>query len=378
MTKTFLWICFASCIVWANSDLEADRIFYVCRPCGCSLDGERFENPGVCTECNMGLRPSYSGIEREAVHYGQEKIAILLFHGADIMDVTGPWSVFEHGGFQVVTVADKLEPMRLGMTLEVTPDFTLETLPQVDVLVIPGGGPAEMDQDPKLVAWIKKRSEQTGTLFSVCSGAFFLGMAGLLDGQQATTFAGLIPMLRDQFPAAKVRNDVKYTDSGRVITSAGLSSGMDAAFHVISKLNGKGRAQDIANHMEYEWDANDNYVRSQLADLLLSDLRGLATLFATEYLTSSGDKQHWTLTYRLTDKFKPAQIIKLVNQELEKNKGYKRTELQAQRFTYQIEAANDNWAKIEMQIDADKDGVVATLTATRMTVQSPKSKRAAP
>jgi len=161
----------------------ADQITYTCAPCGCEQDGQHLEAPGLCSACNMALIPHYPGLKRRTSTNTTKTVGILLFNGADIMDVTGPWSVFEHAHFNIVTVAKTKEPVSLGMSMQLTPNFTLEQLPKVDVLVIPGGGPAESNQDETIVRWIKKQYEQTQTLFSVCSGAFFLGKAGLLDGQ---------------------------------------------------------------------------------------------------------------------------------------------------------------------------------------------------
>ena len=299
-----------------------DEILYTCPPCGCAHDGQFFLEMGRCPSCNMALQPGIQGLERSN-NVKRPRAGIFLFDMADVMDVSGPLSVFEHAGFQIVTFARSDDAVRVGMNLEFKPDFTLDNLPSVDILVFPGGGMAESDPgNEEVVQFIKGRYEETEILFSVCSGAFFLGEAGLLDGQKATTFASLIPALAENYPEAEVLNDVKYTDNGKVVTSAGLSSGIDAAFHVVARYYGVGRAQDIANHMEYPWKRANDYARSQLAINYLEGIKSIAGLFATEYYQSHGDNNHWELRYTLTSQMSPEKILSLLVKELEKQSNW--------------------------------------------------------
>jgi len=300
-----------------------DEIVYTCAPCGCAHDGKYFSEMGNCPSCNMVLHPVMLGLERSSSSTKCPTVGIFLFDMADVMDVSGPLSVFEHAGFRIVTFALSAEPVRVGMNLELKPDFILENLPATDVLVFPGGGMAESNPgNEAVVGFIKERYEETDILFSVCSGAFFLGEAGLLDGQKATTFASLIPRLAENYPKAAVLNDVKYTNNEKIITSAGLSSGIDAAFYVVSRYYGVGRAQDIANHMEYPWKRANDYARSQLADNYLTGIKGLARLFATEYYQSHGDHNQWEVRYTLTGQRPAEKVLFLLVKELEKQPGW--------------------------------------------------------
>ncbi len=348
----------------AQVDYSKVKITYQCPPCGCPKDGHHFEKMGVCPDCNMGLRAAFTGIElKRSPSSPRKTVGILLFDGADIMDVTGPWSVFEHAGMNVVTVAKELEVIELGMTMHVQPDFTLQTLPNVDVLVVPGGGPAEMDQDMEIVNWIKGRFDETETVFSVCSGAFFLGLAGLLDGREATTFASLIPTLKNQFPHAKVLNDVKYTDSDKVVTSAGLSSGIDAAFHVVSKYYGQGRAQDVANHMEYAWNPESDYARTHLADNYINGIRTLLRLFSSKYISSGGDKEKWEYRFLLTEQLPASQIMLLLDSELSKMDRWKVKSSSNTAIKGIIEHSELGKAKVEIRFEKEPKGTVATVVA---------------
>ena len=193
-----------------------------------------------------------------------------------------------------------------------TPDYSFEDMPQVDVIILPGGGPAESNQDPEIINWVKKQFDQTETLFSVCSGAFFLAEAGLLDDQQATTFASLIPRLKNDYPKVIVRDDVKYTVNKRIITSSGLSSGIDASFEVVAKYYGYGTAQDIANHMEYPWIKQNDYARTQLADNFIVGIGSIVQRFAVRYLKSEGNKDEWNYEYILWKEVNIADFLDLI------------------------------------------------------------------
>lgn len=177
--------------------------------------------------------------------------------------------------------------------------------------------------DEAVMNFISKRKNSVDVLFSVCSGAFFLGEAGLLDGKRATTFASLIPTLKLNYPDATVVDNVKYVDNGQVVTSAGLSSGIDASFHVVSKYYGVGRAQDIANHMEYPWKRENDYARSQLADNFILSVREIVGLFSSEYFYSKGNENLWEYRYLLSDQFSTDRIIEILTRELNNNISWK-------------------------------------------------------
>ena len=141
-----------SCLL--SQDVEYS-VVYRCPPCGCEHDDHVFEKAGHCPSCEMALRATVSGLEaKPRIPTRRYTAAVLLFDMADIMDVTGPMSVFEHAGFSVLTVAKDKNPKRIGQFVEIKPDCNFQTLPKVDVLVIPGGGPAEVNQDSVIVNWI--------------------------------------------------------------------------------------------------------------------------------------------------------------------------------------------------------------------------------
>lgn len=348
-----------------NPQPSQQSISYHCAPCGCPDDGKSFDQPGSCSSCNMALSPVLKGLDVTRSPFSRKTVSILVYDGADIMDVTGPWSVFEHAGFRIRTVGKTTDTVRLGMFMKIKPQLSLRNMPETDVVVIPGGGMAEHGKDTAISQWLKKQTLNTETILSVCSGAFFLGNAGLLKGKKATTFASLIPELSRRFPESIVVNDVQYTDNGQIITSAGLSSGIEAAFHVVAKYYGQGRAQDIANHMEYAWKPSTDYARTQLADNFIRDIRELVALFSSEFISSFGDNHHWEYQYRISEKADTRLIIPLIHKELAKishwawvDSGY--NHLQAIRTMPDLGEAN-----ISIEITDSDEGRIAVIKATR-------------
>jgi len=204
---------------------------------------------------------------------GIPTVAMLLYDGVEIIDISGPWEAFGTAGFLVHTVAEKPDPLTLVFNQKVLPDFTFENSPGADILLVPGGGYTQAMANPRLIAWLQSKANEVGHVMSVCTGAFILGKAGLLSGQTATATYGMVDDLL-AFPNTKVVRDQRYVDSGKIITTAGLTSGIDGALHLIAKLAGLGAAQSAALEMEYHWDPDSPFIRASLADRYLPD--GLA------------------------------------------------------------------------------------------------------
>jgi transcriptional regulator GlxA family with amidase domain len=137
------------------------------------------------------------------------------------------------------------------MTL--TPRYTFADCPHPDVIVVPGGSAGAIAKDQRVIDWLKQTSAEADTTLSVCTGAFVLAKAGLLDGKEATTHWGSIARLKKEYPQTTVRNDQRVVDTGKVVTSAGVSAGIDGALHVVDRLMGRTRATAAARYMEYNW-----------------------------------------------------------------------------------------------------------------------------
>jgi putative intracellular protease/amidase len=224
-------------------------------------------------------------------------VGILVFEGVQIIDYTGPYETFGHAGYNTFTVAAGRGPLTTAMGLKIIPTYTLAEAPPLDVLVVPGGGVDSAINDPAVLAWIRERTPAAKHVLSVCNGAFILAKTGLLDGHGATTFFSLIPDLREAAPKTKVVSDQRYVDNGKIITTAGLSSGIDGALHVIEVMEGKGLAQRIALVMEYHWAPDEGFARGALADAglqrLLDRQRPEIPGGKFKLVSTEGDRERW-------------------------------------------------------------------------------------
>ena len=194
-------------------------------------------------------------------------VAILIFPGVELLDFAGPFEVFSAARqslatpaplFDVFTVAETLDPLRCNNPVTVVPDYSLASCPPADILVVPGGqGTRTAINRPELIAWIRARAGAAEIATSVCTGSFLLAQAGLLEGKTATTHWGSIERMRESFPATTVRERVRWVDEGAVITSAGVSAGIDMALHVIARLHGAEAAATTARWIEYDYWNNE-------------------------------------------------------------------------------------------------------------------------
>jgi transcriptional regulator GlxA family with amidase domain len=196
----------------------------------------------------------------------RKRVGILVFPDVEVLDFCGPFEVFsvtrlneerrreETSPFEVLIVAEQPEVVVTTGGMKVTPDYTLDTCPPLDILVVPGGwGTRAEIKNTRLVAWIAERARQVETLTSVCTGSMLLGQAGLLDGRHATTHWRALPWMRESFPAATVEDKLHVVEDGNVLTSAGISAGIDMALRVVARYYGETVARNTARNMEYRY-----------------------------------------------------------------------------------------------------------------------------
>ena len=252
--------------------------------------------------CLGALQGDLSAYVRE-FNRPRRKVAILVFPGVQIIDYTGPWEVFGEAGYDVFSVAATADPLATNMGMVVTPNYTLANAPKADILVLPGGGiPGPLGPSHPTVKWIQERSPQTQITMSVCNGAFWLANAGLLDGLKATTTAnGNLEALAKGFPRIQVAGDERFVDNGRIITTAGLSSGIDGALHVVEKLDGLAAAQSVALSMEYDWRPDGGYARGAMADKYLRRLGDVDLPKDAEVKNGEqkGDRKRWERSWEI-------------------------------------------------------------------------------
>lgn len=181
-------------------------------------------------------------------------VAVLIFDGVELLDFTGPAEVFivaEHGkAFRVLTVSEGGNPIRTMGGIQVTPDFSVSDIPQADIIVVPGGGMSHVGQSGR--EWLKTAAANAEVVMSVCMGAFLLADAGLLDGVRATTHRWGIASLKRAAPKCEVVSGERFVDSGKIITTAGVTAGIDGALHIVKRVCGEESARWTAEQwMEY-------------------------------------------------------------------------------------------------------------------------------
>ena len=286
---------------------------YVCVPCGLPCDTGEYDHPGLCPKCGMPL------VDKDSIRVDNTphtKVAILIFDGVEIIDYTGPYEMFGDAGYDVYTVAATKDPVTTAMGMTVVPKFTFADAPKADVLLVPGGGVKGARSSEPTLQWVRDMSAHSKHTLSVCNGAFILASAGLLDGLTATTTARLIPQLGSGFPKVKVVNDRRFVDNGKIITAAGLSSGIDGALHVISLLDGNGTAQKVALDQEYDWRPESGFARGSFADLQIPQMN-LENVGKLKILSTTGGKDRWEVRVSCTPRVNSGQVMSDVCKELE-------------------------------------------------------------
>jgi transcriptional regulator GlxA family with amidase domain len=192
---------------------------------------------------------------------GPIPVAFVISNDATVIDFCGPWEVLqdvhiptrgttmdEMMPFQLFTVADKADPVRVTGGMQIVPDFTTANAPQPRVIVVPAMRPSDA-----LLEWLRKASAGADLTMSVCTGAFVLARAGLLKGRAATTHHDFFDRFAAQHPDIELRRGLRFVDAdARTATAGGLTSGIDLALHVVERYFGREVAQTTAAYMEYQ------------------------------------------------------------------------------------------------------------------------------
>jgi putative intracellular protease/amidase len=278
---------------------------------------------GTARTTSIGQQAALPAMQKIPVR----NLAIFIFDGVQIIDYTGPFEVLgqAHDGerkiFNVYTVAEKAAPITTNMGMTVVPKYSFADMPKTDVLVLPGGDTRAGLANPKVIKWVQDTSANAEFVMSVCNGAFYLGKAGLLDGLSATTFYGLVDELKDATPKAHIVTDQRFVDNGKIITTAGLSSGIDGALHLIEKIVGRGRAQEVALNLEYNWQPDVPYARASFADVHLRKVLGREGFKLPEgtgwtVLGQRGGKDDWEKNWQVRLDTTAPELLKIVDAKL--------------------------------------------------------------
>jgi len=191
-------------------------------------------------------------------------VEIFVFDEIEVLDLGGPFEVFsvanrlaQHDGeappFNVVTVAREAGTVLARGGYEFCPSHSFADAPPADVLVVPGGVVEQECTRTEVISWLRQAYEEAELTASICTGAFLLAEAGVLSGLGVTTHWEDIDDLERRYPDLKVQRDRLWVDEGRVVTSGGISAGIDMSLHLVHRLEGQDLAERVARQMEYDW-----------------------------------------------------------------------------------------------------------------------------
>lgn len=187
-------------------------------------------------------------------------IGIYIYDHAEVLDFSGPFEVFTTASricsdvdpFQVYLISEHGGVVKARAGYRVVSDCSIVAHPALDVLIVVGGYHLNELQNHAVLDWIAKTGTQASVVASVCTGAFLLARAGILTDEKVTTHWEDIAELRDMFPALEVVSGVRWVDEGRVLTSAGISAGIDMSLHLVARLHSTELAERTARQMEFD------------------------------------------------------------------------------------------------------------------------------
>ena len=181
------------------------------------------------------------------------KVAFAVTSGANVIDMAGPWEVFRYTmvecrmGFDLFTVSDPKDQVEMTGGFRIIPHYTFADAPHPDIVVV-----GAQKGSPALREWLKARAKDSRIVMSVCTGAFKLADAGLLDGKKATTHHEYWDAFAEKFPKVHLERGARFVQcDDRIITAGGLTSGIDLALHIVEKIYGTEAADRTATYMEY-------------------------------------------------------------------------------------------------------------------------------
>nr|WP_321982089.1 DJ-1/PfpI family protein [uncultured Cohaesibacter sp.] len=191
-------------------------------------------------------------------------IGILLYEGVEVLDFSGPFEVFTTArrvaeknsktfAYAPLLIASTLQPVHARANYRVLPDHDFASHPALDVLLVPGGVHEPLLDDDRLLGWVKAEATKVSLLTSVCTGAFILAEAGCCSGKTMTTHWEDIPDFLERYPSIECVRNVRWVEDGALISSAGISAGIDMALQMVARLGSEDLAKKTARQMDFDW-----------------------------------------------------------------------------------------------------------------------------
>jgi transcriptional regulator GlxA family with amidase domain len=188
-------------------------------------------------------------------------IGIYIYDQAEVLDFSGPFEVFATASriassedpFNVFLIGETGKPVTARGGYSVNPKYSFHEHPAVDILIVAGGVHTEEMTKTRVIDWIAKQAMDVQLIASVCTGAFLLAEARVLTDENVTTHWEDIPDLRENYPALTVHDSKRWVDEGFVVTSGGISAGIDMSLHLVSRLHSTELAENTARQMEFDW-----------------------------------------------------------------------------------------------------------------------------
>ncbi len=192
-------------------------------------------------------------------------IGIYIYDQAEVLDFSGPFEVFSTASrvcgsdelFNTFLVSETGETVTARAGYSVNPGYSFFDHPQIDVLIVVGGVHTEEMLKTQVLRWIVKQAKTAKLVASVCTGAFLLAEAQVLTTENVTTHWEDIPDLRTRYPELIVHEGKRWVDEGCIVTSGGISAGIDMSLHLVSRLHDLELAEKTARQMEFDWTKND-------------------------------------------------------------------------------------------------------------------------
>ena len=197
-----------------------------------------------------------------------QRVAVVLFDGFTVLDVYGPVQAFgacrvvrpdgtPHRFFEIVTIADRPGPVKSGEGPSTHADYAFAEAPAYDIVLVPGGfGTRAAVGDEAFLARLRAASQRAAVTATVCTGSALLARTGVMDGRPATSNKISWDWVIKQGPRVLWKRKARWVDDGNLVTSSGVSAGIDMTLALIARLHGRDMAVSAARNMEYVWREN--------------------------------------------------------------------------------------------------------------------------